>query len=201
MTGRIVDTLDAGPMIELQYVSVQVDDASGANPAFIQAIRPQVWTLDVGEPVDGRRTLVGSGTYLGPLEFHEMTAEWSAEHMRAFTEALTAGLDFQSKIPNEPQTVLRFKLDPATKQITGQMVATAGRDRFFNGVPYNGELAEVDGLPVMTVSAQLPADAPVPLNVRTSWVGVQVPEGWLLTGYFDNLLSRGRFQSEFIATK
>jgi hypothetical protein len=45
----------------------------------------------------------------------------------------------------------------------------------------------------------LPADAPVPLNVRMSWVGIQTPEGLLLTGLLDNLLSGGRFQSEFIA--
>jgi hypothetical protein len=199
MTGRIVDTLDAGPKLELQFVSIEPDEQGGVNPAQIQPIRGQVWTLDVGEPVDGRRTLVGSATNLGPLEFHEMTAEWRAAQMRAFTEALTAGVDFTSRIPDEPQTALRFKLDPATKQISGEMIATVGHNRFYNGVPHNGELTEVDGLPAVSVSAQLPADAPVPLNVRMSWVGIQTPEGLLLTGLLDNVLSRGRFQSEFIA--
>jgi hypothetical protein len=185
--------------LQLQFVSVEPDEQGGVNPAQINPIRSQIWTLDVGEPVDGRRTLVGSATNLGPLEFQEMTAEWRAAQMRAFTEALTAGADFRSKIPDEPQTVLRFKLDSATKQISGEMVATVGHNRFYNGVPHNGELTEVDGLPAVSVSAQLPADAPVPLNVRMSWVGIQTPEGLLLTGLLDNLLSGGRFQSEFIA--
>ncbi len=201
MTGRIVDTADAGPMLELAYASLEVDDAPQANPAFISAIRPQVWMLDVGEPVDGRRTLVGSGTNLGPLEFHEMTDKWRAEQMRAFTEALTAGVDFQSKIPADPQTVLKLKLDPGTKQISGQMVAPTGQNRGYDGTPYNGELSEADGLPVLTVSALRPEDGQFPLHVRTSWVGVQVPEGLLLTGYLHNVRSTYRYQSEYFASK
>jgi hypothetical protein len=200
MTGRIVDTLDAGPLLELSYVSLEADEG-GVNPAQLGPIRGQVWTLDVGEPVDGRRTLVGSATNLGPLEFHEMTAAWRAAQMRAFTEALTAGVDFRSKIPDDAQTVLRLKLDPATMQISGQMVAPTGQNRGYDGTPYNGELLTEtgDGLPLVTVSALRPEDGFFPLNVRLSWVGIQVPEGLLLTGILDNVRARSRYQSEYIA--
>jgi hypothetical protein len=200
MTGRIVETLDAGPMLELSFASLEPDEQGGLNPALLGPIRGQVWLLDVGDPVDGRRTLVGSGTNLGPLEFHEMTDEWRAAQMRAFTEALTAGADFRSRIPEDPQTVLRFRLDPGTRQVTGEMVATAGQNRGYNGTPYNGELVEIDGLPAVTVSALRPEEEHFPLNVRLWWVGVQVPEGLLLTGYLDNVRASSRFQSEFIAS-
>ena len=200
MTGTIVDTLDEGPMLELRFADFTV---AGKPSNLGNPLRSQVWMLKVTDSSPGSRTLAGYGINLGPgtLEFREMSDKWRAEQKRAVTAALAAGADFAWLIPADEGAVSRLRLDPATNRVTGQL-ATGGRATAgYVGVPYDGQLGEVDGFPVVTATFKSGEGARYPADQSLTWFALETPDGLLLKGRAINNRNTYANQSELLAAR
>jgi hypothetical protein len=200
MTGTIVDVLDEGPMLELRFADFSI---AGQPNNFGNPLRNQIWMLKVTDTSAGNRALSGYGINLGPgeLEFREMSDKWRDEQKRAVIAALTAGADFAWRIPADEGAVTHLRLDPASSKVTGQLAAGGRATAGYVGIPYDGELIEVDGFPVVTANFKSPANARYPADQSLTWFAMETPEGLLLKGSSVNNQNRYTNQSELLAAR
>ncbi len=200
MTGTIVDVLDQGPMLELRFADFSI---AGQPNNFGNPLRNQIWMLKVTETSPGSRTLSGHGINLGPgeLEFKEMSDKWRGEQKRAVIAALTAGADFAWLIPADEGAITHLRLDPASNKVTGQLAAGGPAMAGYVGVPYDGELGEIDGFPVVRASFKTNADARYPADQSLTWFALETPDGVLLKGRAINNRNTYANQSELLAAR
>jgi hypothetical protein len=182
--GQIAETL-AGPRLTLRFTNLRESGHSHAQSLF-NTLRSQTWSYAVADAgAAGAPVKLTNGAYA----LTQRTDAYGSEIRGQLTAALNGGLKMTITHPRYEDTFVpltfEFSIDRATGRITGSPVSGVQRNLFTETSTVDGELADIAGLPLLSVQITDPPPAPGKRFRRTDVVELAAyptEDGWVFAG-------------------
>jgi len=151
MKGQIAESI-TGPALQLRYGGSEIEPSMAGMVSLTQVERQlqnQVWSLALAEPGNAGSPLTGGGTGMGAISLEPMTDAWKKRQLDTMRKTLAAGADFNAwaaYYKDQPATVFKFKLDPASSVLNGVVPERSGPMNIWPGQTFEGNFVEKDGI-------------------------------------------------------
>ncbi len=184
--GQIVESL-TGPRLQLRFTGLRESGHGHAQNVFT-TLRTQTWSYAVADAGTSGAPIKLTN---GALTLTQATDAYRRSLLEQLTAAMSGGLKMTITHPryndNVTPLTFEFRIDRATGRIGGSVVSGTARSMFNARSTVSGELADIAGVPLLSVEITDPPPARANLFRRTDvaeLAAYPTEGGWQFVGPF-----------------